>query len=39
MSESENAVKSQIWCAVASYVLIAIVKTKRRYSNPRILHH
>jgi hypothetical protein len=23
---SENAVRSQIWCAVATYVLIAIVK-------------
>jgi len=23
---SENAVKTQIWCAVATYVLIAIVK-------------
>jgi hypothetical protein len=26
MSESENAVQSQIWCAVASYVLIASSK-------------
>lgn len=25
-STSENAVKTQIWCAVATYVLIAIVK-------------
>ena len=23
---SENAVKTQIWCAVATYVLIAVVK-------------
>ena len=23
---SENAVKTQIWCAIATYVLIAIVK-------------
>ena len=26
MGESENAVKTQIWCAVTSYVLIAIIK-------------
>ncbi len=26
MGNSENAVKSQIWCAVSTYVLIAIVK-------------
>jgi hypothetical protein len=26
MGNSENAVKTQIWCAVATYVLIAIVK-------------
>ncbi|MDP2324028.1 MAG: IS4 family transposase, partial [Gammaproteobacteria bacterium] len=26
LGTSENAVKSQIWCAVATYVLIAIVK-------------
>lgn len=26
LATSENAVKSQIWCAVATYVLIAIVK-------------
>ena len=26
LATSENAVRSQIWCAVASYVLIAIVK-------------
>jgi len=25
-SPTENAVKTQIWCAVATYVLIAIVK-------------
>ena len=27
---SENAVKTQIWCAIATYVLIAIVKHERR---------
>jgi hypothetical protein len=26
MGETENAVKTQIWCAVASYVLVAIIK-------------
>jgi IS4 transposase len=26
LGNSENAVKSQIWCAIATYVLIAIVK-------------
>jgi IS4 transposase len=26
LATSENAVKSQIWCAIATYVLIAIVK-------------
>jgi len=26
MGNSENAVKTQIWCAIATYVLIAIVK-------------
>lgn len=26
LSNSENAVKTQIWCAIATYVLIAIVK-------------
>jgi hypothetical protein len=26
LANSENAVRSQIWCAVATYVLIAIVK-------------
>ncbi len=30
MGESENAVKTQIWCAVASYVLIAILKKELR---------
>ena len=28
LGTSENAVKTQIWCAVATYVLIAIVKKK-----------
>jgi hypothetical protein len=26
LRRSENAVKTQIWCAIATYVLIAIVK-------------
>ena len=26
MGNSENAVKTQVWCAVATYVLIAIVR-------------
>ena len=26
LGNSENAVKTQVWCAVATYVLIAIVK-------------
>ena len=26
LGNSENAVKTQIWCAIATYVLIAIVK-------------
>lgn len=26
MGTNENAVKSQVWCAIATYVLIAIVK-------------
>ncbi len=26
LATSENAVRSQIWCAIATYVLIAIVK-------------
>ena len=26
MGNSENAVKTQVWCAVATHVLIAIVK-------------
>ena len=30
LGTSENAVKTQIWCAVATYVLIAIVKKERR---------
>jgi IS4 transposase len=30
MGETENAVKTQIWCAVASYVLIAIIKKELR---------
>ena len=30
LGNSENAVKTQIWCAVATYVLIAIVKKDLR---------
>ena len=30
LGTSENAVKSQIWCAVATYVLIAIIKKELR---------
>jgi hypothetical protein len=30
LGNSENAVKTQIWCAVATYVLIAIVKKELR---------
>jgi hypothetical protein len=30
LGTSENAVKTQIWCAVATYVLIAIIKNERR---------
>ncbi|MHB1955984.1 MAG: IS4 family transposase, partial [Sulfobacillus sp.] len=30
LGTSENAVKTQIWCAVATYVLIAIVKQELR---------
>jgi len=26
LATSQNAVRSQIWCAIATYVLIAIVK-------------
>ncbi len=26
LGTSENAVKTQVWCAIATYVLIAIVK-------------
>ena len=28
MGTSENAVKTQIWCAISTYVLIAMVKKK-----------
>jgi hypothetical protein len=31
---SENAVKTQIWCAIATYVLIAIVKQELRLKLP-----
>jgi hypothetical protein len=33
---SENAVKTQIWIAVCSYVLVAIVR--RRLQSPQNLH-
>ena len=29
LGNSENAVKTQVWCAVATYVLIAIIKKER----------
>ena len=32
LATSENAVRSQIWCAVATYVLIAIVKKELKLS-------
>jgi len=31
MGTSENAVKTQIWCAVSTYVLIAIVKKELQF--------
>jgi Transposase DDE domain len=31
MGNSENAVKTQVWCAVATYVLIAIVKKELQF--------
>jgi hypothetical protein len=42
LGNSENAVKTQIWCAVATYVLIAIVKKELQfnvllYTCPQIL--
>ena len=37
LGTSENAVKTQIWCAVATYVLIAIVKKELRL--PVSLYH
>lgn len=33
IGNSENAVKTQIWCAVATYVLIAIVKKELQLDN------
>jgi hypothetical protein len=33
---SENALKTQIWCAIATYVLVAI--TKKKLSLPHTLH-
>lgn len=34
LGNSENAVKTQIWCAVATYVLIAIIKKELRLTLP-----
>ena len=34
LGTSENAVKIQIWCAIATYVLIAIVKKERLIETP-----
>jgi hypothetical protein len=31
LGNSENAVKSQVWCAIATYVLIAIVKKELQF--------
>lgn len=36
LGTNENAVKTQIWCAIATYVLIAI--TKKRLNLPQSLH-
>jgi hypothetical protein len=33
---SENALKTQIWCAIATYVLVAI--TKKKLNLPHTLH-
>jgi Transposase DDE domain len=35
LGTSENAVKTQIWCAVSTYVLIAIVKKELQLDAPR----
>jgi IS4 transposase len=32
LGTSENAVKTQIWCAVCTYVLIAIVKKRAAFA-------
>ena len=34
LGNSENAVKTQIWCAVATYVLIAIIKKELQLKAP-----
>ena len=34
IANSENAVRSQIWCAIATYVLIAIVKKELKLEAP-----
>jgi hypothetical protein len=38
LGTSENAVKTEIWCAVATYVLIAIVKTALKLNASRYTH-
>jgi len=37
LATSENAVKTQIWCAVSTYVLIAIIK-KELHLNASLVH-
>ena len=39
LGTSENAVKTQVWCAVATYVLIAIVKGELRLDASLIRSH
>jgi chromate transport protein ChrA len=38
--QSENAVKAQIWVAIAAYLLLAIFKKELKFDNPlsEILH-
>ena len=38
LGNSENAVKTQIWCAVSTYVLIAIVKKELQIDASRVRH-
>ncbi|MBK7515049.1 MAG: hypothetical protein IPI51_05380 [Betaproteobacteria bacterium] len=35
---SENAVKTQVWCAVATYVLIAIVRKELQLEASMAMH-